>query len=145
MGAGASSAVTAGAHGASPAEVEAAMTGLGVEDMTKIRAALDSIQAKAKPTVWISSSGLPSEELKRDFVTTLLRKRNVFEEADAALQMPLAELVKKYKKTLETCKQVHIMDALYFRDWAVIKKWRDEIAMFFWGCDWLRDAGGAPW
>jgi len=139
MGAGASTAVSAGTKGATNEAVEAALTGVGVEGMTKIRTALDNIQEKAKPTVWISSSGLPSDELKAAFVATVLRKRGVFEDEDAT--MPLAELVKKYKATLETCKQVHIMDALYFRDWATIKKWRDEIAMFFWDDEIVRDCG----
>jgi len=139
MGAGASTAVTASAASASTDDLEAALSGVGVEGATKIRAALDSIQAKAKPTVWISSSGLPSDELKSAFMATVLRKRGVFDEADAGLAPP--EMVKKYKSTLETCKQVHIMDALYFRDWDVIKKWRDEIAMFFWDDEIVRHCG----
>ena len=96
MGAAASTAVTAGAASSSTAQLEEALSGVGIEGQTKIRAALDSIQAKAKPTVWISSSGLPSDDLKSAFMATVLRKRGVFDEADTKLTPP--EMVKKYKR-----------------------------------------------
>lgn len=102
-------------------------------------------EAKALPTAWISSSGLPSDELKSKFMAAVLRKRGVFDEADELMGMPPCDMVKKYKSHLEKCKAVHIMDALYFRDHATILQWKKEEAAFFWDeqiikhCGFLRE------
>lgn len=178
MGAGASSQVAAGTTGASNADVEAALKDVGKDDMKKIQAAIDSIQETAKPTVWISSSGLPSHDLKCKFIATILRKRGVFDEKDLAFpaDMPSDEtlseglpedatekakqleekkwsltreaMVKKYAETLAVCKQVHIMDALFFRDHSVIKGWRGPPTnpdkaeeMFYWDDEIIKDCG----
>jgi len=130
MGAGASTGVAAAATTSSQLEVQSALATTGADDRKKIRSAIDALDAAAIPTVWISSSGLPTDEVKQKFVVTVLKKRLVFDEKDEA--MPLVELVAKYKETLEKCKQVHIMDALFYRDYETIRTWKKEEAAFFW-------------
>ena len=178
MGAGASTQVAEGTTGASNADVEAALKNVGKDGINKIQSALDSIHETAKPTVWISSSGLPSHDLKCKFIATILRKRGVFDEKDLAFpaDMPSDEtlseglpedatekakqleekkwsltreaMVKKYAETLAVCKQVHIMDALFFRDHSVIKGWRGPPTnpdkaeeMFYWDDEIIKDCG----
>merc|ERR1712166_1019153 len=97
----------------------------------------------AVPTVWMTSSGLPSDQCKQLFVQTILKRRGVFDVTDDKTddKLSLSELVAKYKTTLATCKHVHVMDALYFRDHTTLFLDRQKDDHFFWDDELVRTCG----
>jgi len=97
----------------------------------------------AVPTVWMTSSGLPSDQCKQLFVQTILKRRGVFDVTDDKTddKLTLSELVAKYKATLATCKHVHVMDALYFRDHTTLFLDRQKDDHFFWDDELVRTCG----
>lgn len=98
------------------------------------------------PTVWIASSGLPSDELRVAFLQTLLKRRGVFDASDVSLD--LTQLKLKYKEAIESLKMVHIMDALFFRNYDTIREWKDlggdGGGIFSWDIGVIRDCGFKP-
>ena len=100
------------------------------------------VTAKEPPTVWVASSGCDSEELQTALVKTLLKRRQVFDAADES--MALKDVADKYKDTIATFKQVHIMDALFYRDYDTIRKWKDGEEIYCWDFGLVKYCGFKP-